>query len=226
MVLIMTFGRTNHDEHCRFIPVYFMASSFLTASWPSLSRSLGLPLCTLESLETMEEHFDLPVRPQTCAPMAAEVPRGRDTAEPLRRPMDLFPESLKAQDRRMDAFPPPPSQSPLKNELISRRKVLRSVPAANVSDLLLHMGPSSHYSRGSARTGSISLDSRASLPSEMSDDVRLLFQPVIDERGPPAVPPRTTSRRADIEALGRTDDFHREAHLRPPQPRVRKTRPS
>lgn len=230
MVLIMIFGRANHNEHCRFIPVYSMALSFMNAAWPSLFRSFGRPPRTLKNPETSEDHStNLPAIPQTCAPMA-EVARAQGMAELPRRgqPMDPSPELLKAQRRQMDALPPPPSQSPHLDESIFRAEGSHSYPAARVSDLLLHMGPSSISSLSSGHTGSISLGSRASLPSEMSDNVRLLFQPEIDGRGPRAFPPRTTSRRAEIEALGQTYDFSREAGPKqaPLQPRARKARPS
>lgn len=162
MVLIGAFGRTTLGEHCRFIPVYLMASSFMTAAWPSLLRNIRVPQ------EAPEDQF------------------------------------MEIQERQPRPPPPQPRFHDEENDLEEGNQM--PSPVRPDEPLLIHMGgPSSDYSHGSSRTNSISLSSRASLPSEMSDNVTQYFQPEMDGRDPTTIP-RITSRRADIDALAWTDE--------------------
>lgn len=206
MVLIMTCGHNTVEDHCRLITVYCMGSTFLTAAWPSLFENLGLEPKRVEHL------FHPLVSPLADTPTAGHQSENKFPRQT--GPSGCLPGWLEEQGQHEDhdqqdhqdwqkGSPTPDShQTPLQGEE-SLGQRLQSL-AAPRELLLLYMGPdSSCCSTDSDQTGGLSLSSRATLPSEMSDNVIPLFQAEITSRDSHDLP-RMTARRAEINGLGRT----------------------
>lgn len=223
MVLILTCGHNTVEDHCRLLPVYCMASTFLTAAWPSLFENLGL------EPKRVEDQFDPLVSPHAYTPMAG---RQNETEFPHRPgargslPGWLEEQAQREdhneqdhQDRQEGSSTHHSHQAHGQNEE-SLEKRLRS-PTTPRELLLLHMGPYSSCSNDSEQTDSLSLSSRATMPSEMSENVMPLFQAEMTTRASQKAP-RITTRRAEINALGGTFSARRDAGSPPLEFAVRR----
>lgn len=203
MALTLAFGNHTAEDHCRFIPVYFMVFSLLTASWPSLLENVGISPVPLEF--TIHRRV---VTPPT--PLAGVIQVNEESSPaPLRQAQQNallsdwledhdWPENcgrLQDHDLQVNA---PQNEEALALEAPEQRSQQSSSTRPDL--LWLHMGPSSSCSNLSAQSGSLSLSSRAAVPSEISDNALHWFQSEIA----PGFIPRTTSRRVEINALGRT----------------------
>lgn len=180
-ILIMAFGHNTLAEHARFIPVYAMGSSFVTAAWPSLEeswtrvRSDGyqhLPIYIQETSQNLE---------------------GRNTFLEGYR-IESEARAVLSDQSRQRSSPPPfsPPPSLLEDDFPPEQRL-----AAWVHNIQ-HMGPESNRSHGRSNTDtSISLSSTPADLSEISTDVLELLGP-----NDPTRAPRKTQRRQDIDSLG------------------------
>lgn len=181
-VVVMAFGHTGPlPDHAKFIPVYTMGSTFLTAAWPSLFQSVGWPLRTMDEMShpSTERHGYLPVpmdevvvddngNQEDVSPdvtsTSSEIPawllQERERQSVSLAAVSTAPSSLDGQEPTAIAQPP-------RNEL----------PPQD----LIHMGPSSVYSRGAFSVGGTSINlsagSGSRCPSEMSSIVAASFFP-------------------------------------------------
>lgn len=188
MVLVMAFGHTGPlPDHAKFIPVYAMGSTFLTAAWPSLFQSIGWPLRNLNEMphQSAEQQGYLPV------PMAEVVVDDaanlEDVSPDVTSTSSEIPPWLLQERERQSVSPVPVStapssldghQPPVTAQLPGQQPPLhRDTPPQD----LIHMGPPSAHSGGASSVSgtSISLSSGSGghCPSEMSSTVAATFFP-------------------------------------------------
>ncbi|KAJ4397233.1 hypothetical protein N0V93_001457 [Gnomoniopsis smithogilvyi] len=205
MILNMASGQISSLDQVRFIPVYFMGSTFLTAAWPSLFWSLGLRPKTLDDVAASHDYTRLPMSEVHVDDDNHEDIFGNytGTGSPLE---DWFHEIQRLDSPSLLVAMPTPSEQ---GEAQPSRKPTVCRPA---SPGTLHMGPSSNYSAPTHHSDtSISLGSQGGCPSEMSSNVVThFFQELAPNRHL-----MTTQRRRDIQSLGREffrrDSVHQKA---------------
>lgn len=202
MVLVMAFGHTPLPDHVKFIPVYAMGSTFLTAAWPALFESIGLPLMT------MDDRADLSLGRQSyvlvpTVPMSEVVVDFEDAGTDEDDALDATstrspaPDWLHERDRRSSS-PVPVSTPPTSEGQDTQPAMEPALQPATEHQELCHMGPPSNYSGVSSHTGtSLSLGSQGRCPSEMSSNVVQFFSSQIASRHV-----RSTQRIRDIQSLG------------------------
>lgn len=204
MLLILLLGRDTLADYCLFIPVYTTGASFLTIAWPSLLESVGYQPGTIQDLL---DPYNLP------CPLVPLDSISIDTI-PSNQAVSGFSSQTEWRHGpiRLTGSPTPFTQLqsvPALSERIAGEEPSGVLVSEVVPQDIRFMRPSSSASSHRADTmSSISLSSRASWPSEMSSIVLPFFSPP-----DPTRLPRQTSRRRDIEALGR-----RQSDFSLPQP--------
>lgn len=171
-LLVMAYGDTPLMDHARFIPVYAMGSTFLTAAWPSLLRIIGLPRSTMVDISgrSVEHQGYLPV------PLSEVLVDNDSNQDDVAARISIFSWNQEQERQRSSSgltLTPPTAEH--QDAQTSTESALHC--AFHPGDVA-HMGPSSAYSGGSSYTGaSLSLDSHGRCPSEMSSNVAAHFFP-------------------------------------------------
>lgn len=192
MILNLLFGQVSLLDHVRLIPVFAMASSFLTAAWPSLLQSLGQSSVTLYDTTAPLDSVSIPMSQtyeddETNQEVFTFLPNTRDGPEHPLQGLQRFSNlaspisiPISGQNRNTQPFRPSTTSPTRPHELIQ-------------------MGPSSTCSGGTYQSGtSLSLCSQGGPPSEMSSIVVTNFFP--DFTAGRIF--ETTQRRRDIQSLG------------------------
>lgn len=188
----MAFGQIPPLDHVKFIPVYVMGSTFLTAAWPSLFRSIGLPPQTLDDMVISHDYMPVPM-----SEVHVDDEANHDTAVDVASTR-ISSDWLQGGERHSSS--PLSFLEPISSEPEDSQPLLEPASFPATCPEVFHMGPSSTYSGGTSHTGtSLSLNPQGGCPSEMSSNVvSHYFQGFTTD-------PRIgmTQRRSDIEALGR-----------------------
>lgn len=203
MVLNLLFGQVSLLDHVRLIPVFAMASSFLTAAWPPLLQSLGQRSVTPYDMTAPLDSISIPVS-QTYAD--DEV-------------FNFLPNTSNGSEHsfqalQTDSNSPSPVSTTFPTQFRNTQPVRQPTSSHTIPHELIQMGPPSTYSGGTYQSGtSLSLCSRPGPPSEMSSIVATNFFPELTADRLFDTTTRT-QRRRDIQSLGRGPYSGDNAHKR------------
>lgn len=208
MLFILLWGTDTVAHYSRLIPVYTTAASFLTAAWPSLLESMGVQPRSIQQL----------LRPQTTPPFYTPLDGISIDTEPLGQAdsEDSNRIGLLHFSMRQTESPPPMTQPQVSSMSVTQEEQSRLLSGILSYDVGSRHPPSSETLHRADTITSISLSSRASWPSEMSSIVRPFFSPIDSAR----FPPRETSRRCEINALGRFPQDAEPLNFHLPSPRM------